>query len=133
MEGRAAELSHDGYSIIDCDTHITEPPDVWTSRVLARYVDHVRPTAPLLTHQSGLPGFGRSVGFTELHDWDHMVGLVEDAALWFEPRTASCYALIICGFILGELVHRLSGQPFDRFFASEIEYREPAFRYVVQP
>ncbi len=29
------------YDIIDCDTHITEPRDVWTSRVPARYVDHV--------------------------------------------------------------------------------------------
>ncbi len=29
------------YSIIDCDTHITEPPDVWTSRVPARDVEHV--------------------------------------------------------------------------------------------
>ena len=77
-------------------------------------------TRQVLTHQSGVPGFGCSVGFTELHDWDHMVGVVEDAALWFEPGTASCYAPIIYGFILGELVHRLSGQPFDRFFASEI-------------
>ena len=29
------------YSIIDCDTHITEPRDVWTSRVPAKYLDHV--------------------------------------------------------------------------------------------
>jgi predicted TIM-barrel fold metal-dependent hydrolase len=29
------------YSIIDCDTHITEPPDVWTARVPRRYLDRV--------------------------------------------------------------------------------------------
>ena len=29
------------YDIIDVDTHITEPPDVWTSRVPRRYVDRV--------------------------------------------------------------------------------------------
>jgi len=29
------------YSIIDSDTHITEPADVWTARVPRRYVDHV--------------------------------------------------------------------------------------------
>ena len=29
------------YSIIDCDTHITEPPDVWTARVPRRYLDSV--------------------------------------------------------------------------------------------
>ena len=27
--------------VIDADTHLTEPPDVWTSRVPARYVEHV--------------------------------------------------------------------------------------------
>jgi predicted TIM-barrel fold metal-dependent hydrolase len=30
-----------GYSIIDSDTHVTEPPDVWTSRVPARMRDSV--------------------------------------------------------------------------------------------
>ena len=29
------------YDIIDCDTHITEPRDVWTARVPARYLEHV--------------------------------------------------------------------------------------------
>jgi uncharacterized protein len=30
-----------GYRIIDCDTHITEPRDVWTARVPARYLERV--------------------------------------------------------------------------------------------
>jgi predicted TIM-barrel fold metal-dependent hydrolase len=29
------------YTIIDCDTHITEPRDVWTARVPAKYLDRV--------------------------------------------------------------------------------------------
>ena len=29
------------YTHLDADTHITEPPDVWTARVPARYRDHV--------------------------------------------------------------------------------------------
>ena len=29
------------YSIIDADTHITEPPDVWVDRVPARIRDRV--------------------------------------------------------------------------------------------
>jgi predicted TIM-barrel fold metal-dependent hydrolase len=27
--------------VIDVDSHLTEPPDLWTSRVPARYIDHV--------------------------------------------------------------------------------------------
>ena len=38
------------YSIIDCDTHITEPRDVWTSRVPAKYLDHV----PHVVRNAGL-------------------------------------------------------------------------------
>lgn len=29
------------YTIIDCDTHLTEPADVWTTRVPARFVERV--------------------------------------------------------------------------------------------
>ena len=29
------------YQLIDCDSHITEPPDLWTSRVEARFKDRV--------------------------------------------------------------------------------------------
>ena len=77
-------------------------------------------TRQVLIHRSGVPGFGCQIRFDELNDWDHMVDLVEAAPLWFEPGTISCYAASIYGFILGELVHRLSGQPFGRFFAEGI-------------
>jgi len=30
-----------GIRVIDTDTHVTEPPDLWTSRVPARLVDQV--------------------------------------------------------------------------------------------
>jgi hypothetical protein len=31
----------DGYRFIDSDTHLTEPADVWTSRVPAKWKDKV--------------------------------------------------------------------------------------------
>ena len=30
-----------GYRLIDADTHVNEPPDLWTSRVAAKYRDRV--------------------------------------------------------------------------------------------
>ena len=45
----------------------------------------------VLVHRSGLPGFGCSYTSDELADWEHMTGLVVDAALWYEPGTTSCY------------------------------------------
>ena len=32
--------------IIDCDTHITEPADLWTSRVASKWADQVPHVAP---------------------------------------------------------------------------------------
>ena len=31
----------DEYRVIDVDTHVTEPPDVWTSRVASKWKDRV--------------------------------------------------------------------------------------------
>ena len=77
-------------------------------------------TRQLFVHQTGLPGFGRQISFDELHDWDHVIEIIEQAELWFEPGSMSCYHVHTYGFMLGELVRRCSGMPFEDFFRSEI-------------
>ncbi len=74
----------------------------------------------VLTHRSGLPGFGQSIGFEEVHDWDRMIGILERAELWYEPGTEAYYHPLTYGFLLGELVRRVRGLPFDEFFRQEI-------------
>lgn len=74
----------------------------------------------VLLHRSGLPGFGRPISFDELHDWDHVVKMLEDAAPWYEPGTISCYHPQTFGFILGELIRRVGGVPFDEFVHREL-------------
>ena len=44
---------------------------------------HSVTTRQVLTHQSGVPGFGRYVAFEEVLDWKHIVEVVEAAPLWF--------------------------------------------------
>ncbi|MDQ1423755.1 MAG: hypothetical protein QOD72_1253, partial [Acidimicrobiaceae bacterium] len=44
----------------------------------------------------------------------------ENAEPWYEPGAISCYHGVTYGFILGELVHRISGRPFARYFAEEV-------------
>ena len=34
-------VGQQGYRLIDADTHVNEPPDLWTSRVAAKYRDRV--------------------------------------------------------------------------------------------
>lgn len=74
----------------------------------------------VLVHQSGLPGFGQSVGFEELHDWETVTGMLERAAPWYEPGTETYYHPHTYGFLLGEVVRRISGLPFEEFFRQEI-------------
>jgi CubicO group peptidase (beta-lactamase class C family) len=74
----------------------------------------------VLVHRSGLPGFGRSLSFDDMRDWDNVIAIVEDAALWYEPGTTSCYHPQTFGYVLGELVRRLGGRSVDDFFRHEI-------------
>lgn len=74
----------------------------------------------VFTHTAGLPGFGQPIGFDELHDWDHMIGVIERARPWFEPGTASHYSFLAVGFIVGGLVERIAGTPFRDFFRTEL-------------
>ncbi len=74
----------------------------------------------VLMHSAGLPGFGRSPTPDEFRDWARMIAIVEQAPVWYEPGTVTCYHSLTFGFILGELVHRICGAPFDRFAFEEI-------------
>ncbi len=77
-------------------------------------------TRQVMTHTAGLPGFGRAISAAELHHWNTMIEIIENAELWYEPGTISCYHASTYGFILGELVQRISGRPFARYFADEL-------------
>jgi CubicO group peptidase (beta-lactamase class C family) len=74
----------------------------------------------VLLHQSGLPGFGRSISFDDLRSWDDVMTMLEEATLWFEPGTMSCYHPQTFGYILGGLTRRLSGVAFDEFVRREL-------------
>ena len=77
-------------------------------------------TRDVLVHRCCLPGFGRPVAFETPHDWERVVELIESAELWHEPRTRTYYHPTTYGFLLGEVVHRISGLPFDEFVRTEL-------------
>jgi CubicO group peptidase (beta-lactamase class C family) len=77
-------------------------------------------TRQVLVHKSGLPGFGRAISFDELSDPERSAAIIEDAELWYEPGTISCYHAQTFGAILGEVITRVSGLRFDQYFEREI-------------
>jgi CubicO group peptidase (beta-lactamase class C family) len=77
-------------------------------------------TRQVLVHRAGLPGFGRAVSFEDLGDPERSAVIIEDARLWYEPGTISCYHAQTFGAILGEVITRVSGSRFDEFFDREV-------------
>ena len=74
----------------------------------------------LLNHQAGLPGLREPVKPGGFYDWEYMVDrLAAQEPLW-EPGCASGYHALTFGFLVGEVVRRVSGQPMNEFFATEV-------------
>ena len=78
------------------------------------------PVRYLLSHQAGLPVVDRTLTTSEFLSWDPIVAaLAEQAPLW-DPGTAHGYHAVSYGYLVGEVVRRISGRSLGTFFADEI-------------
>lgn len=67
------------------------------------------PVRLLLTHQVGLPGFTRLMTLADMAAWDPLVeDLAKQRPAW-EPGTAHGYHAFTFGWLVGEVVRRISG------------------------
>ena len=73
-----------------------------------------------LSHMAGLSGMDTKVEGEALYDWDWMTRELAAQAPWWEPGTASGYHALTQGHLIGEIVHRVTGQSLGAFYASEI-------------
>lgn len=73
-----------------------------------------------LTHQAGVPVFRTPLAAGMLYNWDAMTAALAAEAPWWEPGTRQGYHAGTFGFLVGELVHRVTGRPIDAFFRDEI-------------
>jgi CubicO group peptidase (beta-lactamase class C family) len=74
----------------------------------------------VLAHTSGLSGWDQPLSLEDLYDWDKCTALLAAQKPWWTPGTASGYHPQTIGFLIGELVRRITGRSFGRFFAEEI-------------
>jgi CubicO group peptidase (beta-lactamase class C family) len=78
------------------------------------------PVLYLLTHQAGLPVIDRTLTAEEVQAWDPMIAaLAEQSPIW-EPGTAHGYHAVTYGYLVGEVVRRVTGRSLGTFFAEEI-------------
>ncbi len=55
-----------------------------------------------------------------LYRWDDMIAAIEQQAPEWPPGSRGAYHSTTYGFMAGELVRRVDGRAFDRFFAEEV-------------
>jgi len=72
----------------------------------------------VLSHTAGLPDWTGPVD--ELYDWTAATGRLAASAPQWEPGTAVGYHSLTQGFLVGELVRRITGSTLGEFFAAEV-------------
>src|ERR1700759_235750 len=76
----------------------------------------------LLSHTAGLIGYDpeTGIGAEQYLQWNTCVeSLAKMQPLW-QPGSASFYHAVTYGFLVGELIRRISGKSFGEFFAEEV-------------
>ena len=74
----------------------------------------------LMAHSAGLSGWREPITKEDLYDWEKCVSLLAAQAPLWEPGTASGYHAITQGYLIGEVVRRITGKTIGTFFREEI-------------
>ena len=80
------------------------------------------PVSDLLSHRVGLSGFepDSGVGPRELLDWDRCTSALAAMEPLWEPGSAYMYHAVTYGYLVGEVIRRISGKMPGKFVADEI-------------
>jgi CubicO group peptidase (beta-lactamase class C family) len=74
----------------------------------------------VLTHQAGLPQVPEGLHGPDLFDWERVIrGIEEEPPVW-KPGTESGYHALTFGFLVGEVVRRVSGKRIGAFLRDEV-------------
>jgi len=76
--------------------------------------------AMVLGHRSGVIGPRTRMHWSEVADWDAVCARIAASQPWWEPGTAQGYHMVTFGFILGEVVRRVTGRTLGEYLRTEI-------------
>lgn len=75
----------------------------------------------VLSHSAGLHRLGTIIDHgSKILDWEHMTDALARATPAYEPGTSVGYHALTFGWLVGELVRRISGTPIEEFLQKEI-------------
>ena len=78
------------------------------------------PVRWLLSHRAGLPVAATTPPLDECLRWDPVIAALAASPPVWEPGTAHGYHALTYGWLVGEVVRRVSGRSLGTFFADEI-------------
>ncbi len=81
--------------------------------------EHI-PVSFLLSHQAGLAWVDEPLTLDEALAWDPMIRALERQAPLWEPGTAQGYHAITYGYLVGEVVRRVTGTSIGTYFPEEV-------------
>ncbi|GAB1824252.1 serine hydrolase domain-containing protein [Herbidospora sp. RD11066] len=73
-----------------------------------------------LNHSVGVPGIPLSTTEEDLCDWDAMCAAIAAAEPWWEPGTQIGYHAYSFGYIVGEIVRRVTGKKISQVLLEEV-------------
>jgi CubicO group peptidase (beta-lactamase class C family) len=74
----------------------------------------------LLGHTAGLAGWTEPLAPEDLADWEKCTTLLAAQAPWWEERSQSGYHAVTQGYLVGEVVRRISGVSLGTFFHEQV-------------
>jgi CubicO group peptidase (beta-lactamase class C family) len=76
--------------------------------------------AHLMSHSAGLCGWREPLVAEDLYDWEKVTSLLAAQEPYWKPGTASGYHSVTQGFLVGEVVRRITGRTLGTVFREEI-------------
>ena len=74
----------------------------------------------LMSHAAGLSGWKETITTADLYDWEKMTTLLAAQAPYWAPGTAAGYHALTQGYLVGEVVRRITGRSLGTFFRQEV-------------
>jgi len=74
----------------------------------------------LLGHTAGLAGWTEPLRAEDLADWEKCTSMLAAQEPWWEPGTASGYHALTQGYLIGEVVRRITGESIGSWVAREV-------------
>jgi CubicO group peptidase (beta-lactamase class C family) len=76
--------------------------------------------AHLMSHSAGLSGWKEPLKKEDVYDWEKATALLAAQAPYWAPGTKPGYHAMTQGFLVGEVVRRITGQTLGNVFRTEI-------------